>query len=584
MSKIKAKTFLVIIMLVIIITPKVEFAIESKTNNVQQIMAGDINGDDIIDNKDLLAILRHIYAEINKGEHEDWILTGNKFKIGDITGNGKIDASDRLILLRYMVASRDSEIANKHPEWLELENKKIEIEVETIIQSVDEDVKIESKVMESPADEEKGKENKAEKDAEEVKKSQTIEEKKKDENKTEENSKKSDKVEVTNIKLDKSSAKIKAGETTTLKATIKPNNATEKDKITWKSSNDSIVTVAIPKGGNANNVTLHGYKAGKATITAECAGKSAKCIVTVENAKKETSTEDTSTNISLPEVKYKTHIQKDGWLKFVKNGETSGTTGQSKRMEAIQILKTSTNNTEIKGSIQYRTYVQGIGWTNWVEDGETSGTIGQSKRMETIQIKLTDELEKYCDIYYRAHVQGYGWLGWTKNGESAGSTGISYRMEAIQIKIVEKGDTISSSTASLVTKPLSYTSGVVKQALGAIGVPYIFGGESYKGGMDCSGLVTVCYKRALGVYIPHGTSYLINDKHFKTVNSVDKLSPGDIIVCRGAGKGHVGIWAGNNKVIHEYPRTGCQVVTLKDFLKSTGPSYGKYQYRHYIGN
>ena len=80
-----------------------------------------------------------------------------------------------------------------------------------------------------------------------------------------------------------------------------------------------------------------------------------------------------------------------------------------------------------------------IGWQGWQSNGAISGTSGQSKRLEAIQIKLTGELVNKYDIYYRVHAQEFGWLDWAKNGESAGTAGYSYRLEAIEIKLVDKG-------------------------------------------------------------------------------------------------------------------------------------------------
>ena len=68
-----------------------------------------------------------------------------------------------------------------------------------------------------------------------------------------------------------------------------------------------------------------------------------------------------------------------------------------------------------------------------------SGTTGESKRLEAICIELTDEMARDYDIYYRVHAQTYGWLGWAMNGEPAGSEGLSKRLEAIEIVLVEKG-------------------------------------------------------------------------------------------------------------------------------------------------
>ncbi|MBR3833334.1 MAG: hypothetical protein IKJ73_03370, partial [Lachnospiraceae bacterium] len=67
-----------------------------------------------------------------------------------------------------------------------------------------------------------------------------------------------------------------------------------------------------------------------------------------------------------------------------------------------------------------------------------AGTSGESKRLESIQIYLTGEMAKHYDIYYRVHAESFGWLGWVKNGEPAGTAGYSKRLEAIQIILAEK--------------------------------------------------------------------------------------------------------------------------------------------------
>lgn len=136
-------------------------------------------------------------------------------------------------------------------------------------------------------------------------------------------------------------------------------------------------------------------------------------------------------------VTYTTHVQTYGWMSTAKDGETSGTEGESKRLEAIRI---QLNNAEISGGIEYRTHVQTYGWEEeWRQDGELSGTQGESKRLEAIEIRLTGEAAEKYDIYYRTHAQTYGWLGWAKNGESAGTSRLSRRLEAIQIQLVKKG-------------------------------------------------------------------------------------------------------------------------------------------------
>ena len=75
-----------------------------------------------------------------------------------------------------------------------------------------------------------------------------------------------------------------------------------------------------------------------------------------------------------------------------------------------------------------------------------SGTSGQAKRLEAIQIRLTGEMANRYDVYYRVHAQHFGWMGWAKNGASAGTAGYSYRLEGIQIVLVNKGGSAPGKT------------------------------------------------------------------------------------------------------------------------------------------
>lgn len=145
---------------------------------------------------------------------------------------------------------------------------------------------------------------------------------------------------------------------------------------------------------------------------------------------------------SCPSISYQTHVQDYGWQSWKSNGEVSGTVGQSKRLEGINIKLSNIN-----GSIEYKTHVQDIGWQDWKSNGQMSGTSGQSKRLEAIKVKLSGEAANQYDVYYRVHAQDYGWLDWAKNGESAGTEGYSKRLEGIQIVLVKKGENAPGSTS-----------------------------------------------------------------------------------------------------------------------------------------
>lgn len=138
----------------------------------------------------------------------------------------------------------------------------------------------------------------------------------------------------------------------------------------------------------------------------------------------------------IPDVLYRTQVQKQGWQDWKKNGDLSGTTSDL-RLEAIKI---KLENTSVTGDIKYHTYIQKIGWEKtWAKNGSMSGTQGQKLRLEAIQIKLTGNISKVVDVYYRTYVEKLGWLGWGKNGTSAGTAGYAYKLEGIEISVVPKG-------------------------------------------------------------------------------------------------------------------------------------------------
>lgn len=153
-----------------------------------------------------------------------------------------------------------------------------------------------------------------------------------------------------------------------------------------------------------------------------------------------TKASENSVVTSSPSISYQTHVQDYGWQSWKSNGEVSGTVGQSKRLEGINIKLSNIN-----GSVEYKTHVQDIGWQDWKSNGQMSGTTGQSKRLEAIKVKLSGEAANQYDVYYRVHAQDYGWLDWAKNGESAGTEGYSKRLEGIQIVLVKKGESAPGS-------------------------------------------------------------------------------------------------------------------------------------------
>mgnify|MGYP004657457403 FL=1 len=151
-----------------------------------------------------------------------------------------------------------------------------------------------------------------------------------------------------------------------------------------------------------------------------------------------------------PTLTYFVHAQTHGWMQPVAEGRAAGTTGQAKRLEAIGI---SLSANGMSGTLSYRVHAQSYGWMNWVDANtngaspsamiagrQFAGTTGQGKRLEAIQIRLTGELAEHYDVLYRVHCQTYGWSTWCRNGATAGTTGKAKRLESIEIKLIEKAD------------------------------------------------------------------------------------------------------------------------------------------------
>jgi len=84
------------------------------------------------------------------------------------------------------------------------------------------------------------------------------------------------------------------------------------------------------------------------------------------------------------------HLENYGWMNEISAGSgsfcTVGTHGRSLRLEAVKIRLTGQAANEY--TVRYRAHIQDKGWLNWVENGAVAGTTGESRRMEAIEIQL----------------------------------------------------------------------------------------------------------------------------------------------------------------------------------------------------
>ncbi|OHC65025.1 MAG: hydrolase Nlp/P60 [Pseudomonadales bacterium RIFCSPLOWO2_02_FULL_63_210] len=92
---------------------------------------------------------------------------------------------------------------------------------------------------------------------------------------------------------------------------------------------------------------------------------------------------------------------------------------------------------------------------------------------------------------------------------------------------------------------------VLFRALGLVGTPYRYGGNTPAGGFDCSGLIGYVYRDAAGVLLPRSTRELISMR--APAVGRNALQSGDLVFFATSGGGqvsHAGIYVGDGRFVH----------------------------------
>lgn len=97
---------------------------------------------------------------------------------------------------------------------------------------------------------------------------------------------------------------------------------------------------------------------------------------------------------------------------------------------------------------------------------------------------------------------------------------------------------------------------VLFRALGLVGTPYRWGGNTPDSGFDCSGLIGYVYRDAAGIALPRSTREMIGIR----APDIDKgaLQSGDLVFFAtngGTQVSHAGIYVGEGRFVHA-PSTG----------------------------
>ena len=95
---------------------------------------------------------------------------------------------------------------------------------------------------------------------------------------------------------------------------------------------------------------------------------------------------------------------------------------------------------------------------------------------------------------------------------------------------------------------------VLFRAIGLVGTPYRWGGNTPESGFDCSGLVGFVYRDAAGLSLPR-TSSAISEVSAPKVKR-GQLASGDLVFFGARGRvNHVGIYVGEGRFVHA-PNSG----------------------------
>jgi cell wall-associated NlpC family hydrolase len=147
----------------------------------------------------------------------------------------------------------------------------------------------------------------------------------------------------------------------------------------------------------------------------------------------------------------------------------------------------------------------------------------------------------------------------SRMGTLKGQSGTSFA-DSLSAALGSTSGTADTSTFHATVQPFGGVSGedVVAGAKKYLGVPYVYGGNDPATGLDCSSLVQQTFKQ-FGIELPRTAAE--QARQGTKVNSLAEAKPGDLVAF-GSPVDHIGIYAGNNKMVVA-PRTG-DVVKVQD--------------------
>ena len=116
--------------------------------------------------------------------------------------------------------------------------------------------------------------------------------------------------------------------------------------------------------------------------------------------------------------------------------------------------------------------------------------------------------------------------------------------------------TVITPESSLSRLSFEQSRDVTVYALGLVGTPYKWGGNTPESGFDCSGLIAHVYQKTAQLKSPRTVAEL---KNWGSPISTQEIRTGDLVVFSKAGQTtHAGIYVGEGRFVHA-PSTGGRV-------------------------
>lgn len=112
-----------------------------------------------------------------------------------------------------------------------------------------------------------------------------------------------------------------------------------------------------------------------------------------------------------------------------------------------------------------------------------------------------------------------------------------------------------SERASAARSESARANAVLFRAIGLVGTPYRYGGNTPEGGFDCSGLVSFVYRDAAELSLPRSSREIAELQAPKLQRR--ELTAGDLVFFGPNGRvNHVGIYVGEGRFVHAPNRGG----------------------------